>query len=1697
ASMLMRALGYFKYQSDYANGFEVSTVLQGNNIGIFDGVGSSATEPMTRNQVAQMVLNALQSGMVQPDGNTTNFVDANGNLIGTVGRVNYVYVTSNQTFAQAISSVNATSMGSANNAPIVELGEQLYDGKLKLNENALDAFGRPSRKWEFNGKEIGTYVKKELIRAEYTAKVTGRALHDLLGTATLRDYDLDVYIDGVEDPTINPALFNATALVRTNDVKVGETGNGVLTQVFVDPDDGPGRITIAIINTYLAIADEDFDERTDDVNITVYGIVEVGSTKEYIKSANNKNNTSVGESDDFKLELEDFPRIAEVKDGDSFLVTVAQGEVQTMADPEILAGSKITTFQRGGYVVTGGTQYDFASAAEYDCDTLYMYTEQGGGLVNLKDITYNIYLDKYGYAIGVVEVERVNNYLFITGVDTNTNNRYAAQADATAIFLDGTMADIKVDMTDLDTATENALTTGEHAVRGYSQVNKWFTYTVDEKDVYEVVVVKNGDDMTSNDRAGQYVTRDKADDAANGVDEIGPKSIALRGASTNNTSWYSVYGNDESIYITAELKKINDASDAPVGVIGGVDSVVTDVDKASVDIWTRAKAQTETKLTVGTTKPGNSATDTDPGDWVTYGAYTLYDKDAYIIGCVVVGEDSGAVTNLVYTHKDAIESETDNNAAETRSGVKGTYTWTRKVISNGEEVLLTEVGSGLSKLKQMQPNTWYEVKYNAKGEVKSVAEAWTTKGLVEADKKNIDRYVTDIELLDQAMNENTTVLYEIGQYNEGVAANVGKDNVAPTMLKINPHVENHTFYVKDDTSAGLHQGFRVADNVKTVFIQTNNNDTTTTYHNGYARLEKVVNQLHEKDEKNNFPGESNVYHYEVSAVMENHKAVVIVIRDLNGAGANVTNPTGAKTVTFNRADYDPSTTEFYVNDSKVENFTGGLTASFRVPEGSTLTIIRKSDNNKFPADVRNGYVYANAAGTVVGFVNLAGNSLTIYNVDRDFTLTGLLAKTRTATPVKGDDAPSNISVDTPKSIPANNQVSFTLTDGTRTRAADPVTFVKGNKYDVTYSFDGGTTKTTGTFTCTEDGKLVVTVTVPTGTENVTVTLGAVVNNGGSVTPPAGSVKVTVTKTGDAVNDVTVTAPATLEKGKSAKVTVTTKNDATYTISIDGEEQTVTANGEYTITAAEADITISVVTKAGSTVEPPVSTDLPPAAYNVSAGTFTPQHYVGDTAPTLETIAAYLAKELGGEAKVTSTTGGGQITVAKNGTNLVLSGQTAAEMIRVFYNDTQVGAVQKSTGGTVSTTIAKDSVLVSGNNKNVQGSTAVKVVTANTIPVSSSNEDVYLYDGIEVAITSASVTIGVQNLAGDGSTGALTGSQAVRAGATLYVTGTATTPSKAGYRQLTIKDHDDLATAPVLATAKAGSYGPLTVGDAIKGKDGKITLEEKSALYKVTLGGKTEYAASSTAVKFAGLPMDAEYTGIYGGDAATTKTFDTLNYTVSAGDADKTGEFDITFVRGYQFNVAAATAAAAVVTDDPDAPKAITAGQYIPAGAKVELTAKNKYALLKSDVLGLTFKEVDGDGKCVYTFTMPAADVAADDVEEGLKVAVTVATNGANGLAASAGTGTATVAIAVTGVDPVAKASDIKFAWKNDADGTFDSTKPEHLADFAAPTEETVTGGKSFTYTLSADNTAVAAGSYYLEITVGEVSQVVEVEATDS
>ena len=64
ALMLMKALGHFQYASDFGSDWQLATTRQGNAIDLFNGVDSGVTQPMTRNDVAQLVLNTLKSGTV-------------------------------------------------------------------------------------------------------------------------------------------------------------------------------------------------------------------------------------------------------------------------------------------------------------------------------------------------------------------------------------------------------------------------------------------------------------------------------------------------------------------------------------------------------------------------------------------------------------------------------------------------------------------------------------------------------------------------------------------------------------------------------------------------------------------------------------------------------------------------------------------------------------------------------------------------------------------------------------------------------------------------------------------------------------------------------------------------------------------------------------------------------------------------------------------------------------------------------------------------------------------------------------------------------------------------------------------------------------------------------------------------------------------------------------------------------------------------------------------------------------------------------------------------------------------------------------------------------------------------------------------------------------------------------------------------
>ena len=817
ALMLMKALGYFQYASDFGSDWQLATTRQGNAIDLFVGVDSGVEQAMTRNDVAQLVLNTLEAGTVEAstDGSwTIGDVTINNN-------VTYNYITSNQAYATAIDDARSTSNNSDAQRSIVELGEQLYMGDLQLNDNTTDVFGRPARTWEYNSSEIGTYVQKNLLRQEFTTAVTGRELYDVLGSNVLDHYDVDIYFDGETDEAVVSAdnYFDIGDINRNNRADLNSTGDGVLTQVYVDNNNE--KAVVAIINTYLAKSTDDYDDRSETLDLDVYGIDEYSNTGAYFKELT----TGAEDVEDFDVEGEDFD-IADVLEGEFFLVTVADGAIQTMEPAEVMAGATVSGFSLGDYVTVDGTDINYADTAEYKHGDLDAYDD-----LNLKDVTYNIYLDNYGYLIGIELVEKVNNYVFITGIDNNASNLGTRQADANAIFLDGTMDTIKVDLTRGEPGTLVETTNNK------ATINSWFTYTVNNAGVYTLTEVGNGSDDIGQ---VQY----------NGADytttvEINDEHYSMP-ANANDSDDNRIYADDESTYILGEVLFIDNFNGKDSIIINDVDTVVVGIENVNMETYSASYVNS------------HYGPISDPGagyENVSYGIYALYDEEARIIGAVVVGEDNGISKNLVYVHTGNMNREEDMGDRD--------YLWTREVIFEGKEIEIQELADSPEWIGNKTAHqgvvtgtgTWYEVSYDADGYVRKMEPVADALGGVYNSATNDDGgYVTNITDVEPAIQDgNDTILYQ-----------------QPLSTKPNLGSNNRTLYINTIDTNGL----RVHTDVNIVLIQQNNNKWSEVYETGRDQLDDIIDDLHN----------NGGYNYNLSAVIEDGYATTIIFYDNNSDG---------------------------------------------------------------------------------------------------------------------------------------------------------------------------------------------------------------------------------------------------------------------------------------------------------------------------------------------------------------------------------------------------------------------------------------------------------------------------------------------------------------------------------------------------------------------------------------------------------------------------------------------------------------------------------------------------------------------------------------------------------------------------------------------------------------------------------------------
>ena len=485
--MVMKALGYFGFAGEFGDNWKLSVVKQANKIDLYDGINAYTDQVMTRNDVAQLVLNALESNVmiVTEEGGLT--VDGNGITVSV--KPTYDYNTPARNNDGPAKDYRGARVGDS----IMQLCEKLYGNDLRKNGDTTDDFGRPASEWTYHTTSIKCADEATLI---YTKDVKGKKIYEDLGKPSnvlvkdsnnvTNQYDLDGQRVGV------PSGF---ALKGTGDnVKIG--AKGATTEVYYDKN--TGEVNIVVTNTYLAKATDDYDKDDDELTIDV-------------KATGTFNTTLDG--DDFVLngyKKDDYILVnAITSDGTNYTV-------KEIAPATVVSDVKVSAYKSTDSVTAGGTKYEYNAKALADSQALGQDYMTDTTHYTLQDTTYDLYLDANGYVIGVEphsDEANLTDYLFVTDAAKN-GFEYQAKAQ----FMDGTTKTITVKKTSSVGGSMTKVdglmgTAGAAITDGKLTMNRFYSFTVNKNGEYELTDLANATRQTT----GTQIEADKKANVVTGV----------------------------------------------------------------------------------------------------------------------------------------------------------------------------------------------------------------------------------------------------------------------------------------------------------------------------------------------------------------------------------------------------------------------------------------------------------------------------------------------------------------------------------------------------------------------------------------------------------------------------------------------------------------------------------------------------------------------------------------------------------------------------------------------------------------------------------------------------------------------------------------------------------------------------------------------------------------------------------------------------------------------------------------------------------------------------------------------------------------------------------------------------------------------------------------------------------------------------
>ena len=628
--MLLVCLGYdAKTENLTGSDWQINTSKLMTSAKLLKGLDSvKANDVITREQAAQMMLNAIKAPTVEYDTKGST-ITIGGTVIG-IGGSKATYVTATVAEDKSVTNIGKTQLTNSS-AYTVELGEKLFSN-LKLSSDT-DAFERPVTVWTLKAEKIGSYANTPDLT--YTAEVKLGTIYSDLGTSKKLVYsndDVDVahgeenvfayYADG----TINASLGKGD-IAKGNDQKVG--GNGVLIEVYYD--DVANTAKVVEINTYGGeVTSARAKTASKDANVTVTPL-NAGKGGNY-------------ETEDFKVD-DIVAYNYSTKTGDAGVKNVAAAEKVT---------GELTGYTAGKSVVVGGTTYKFNKAASIDTSAL------AGAIDN--DVT--LALDKYGYVLNVNTDATSTNYAVVLKYQ---DKGAFDDAKAELLFTDGTTKTVELK----DNVDKKGATTGTDVEKGAI-----VSYTITNKGKYDLKVLENA-------TTAQNVTLTAKGSSAIEIGSVrtaNGKTIFLVATKSGNSD--TVYTSYTGIANVPTIK-VDDTAAATVNAYVKSGSAATVVYIDATGANANVVSSTKNVVFVKGSSTTGASYDTKKGTFYTYdaivnGEITTIDSaakiDSYKMYTVMATDANGVVSLSGDATTNGVFSGTGTDkAANDAIGLNGAY----------------------------------------------------------------------------------------------------------------------------------------------------------------------------------------------------------------------------------------------------------------------------------------------------------------------------------------------------------------------------------------------------------------------------------------------------------------------------------------------------------------------------------------------------------------------------------------------------------------------------------------------------------------------------------------------------------------------------------------------------------------------------------------------------------------------------------------------------------------------------------------------------------------------------------------------------------------------------------------------------------------------------------------------------------------